>query len=160
MRKKKTAVISTLLAVAAVFVCSGGLCWAISISATGNWNETIGSSPPLAGDDLPNTCESASNVISINITATSGTWALTVKKIDSKWHGNLHLWIKRTSDGSGTGSISNGSSYQEVTGIDQAFFNGNGDRSGVNIQLKLTGVSIQVPPDSYMTAVYYTVSDT
>jgi hypothetical protein len=159
MRKKK-AVTYTLLAASAVFVCSGGLCWAISISANGSWTETIGAPPPAAGDDLPNTCESASNVISINITATSSNWGLTVKKIDSKWHSNLHLWVKRTSDGSGTGSISGGSSYIEATDTDNAFFNGNGDRNNVNIQLKLTGVSIHVPPDTYTTTVYYTVSDT
>jgi len=158
MRKKK-AVTNTLLAVSAVFLCSGGLCWAISITATGSWSETIGSPPPAAGSDLPNTCESASNAISINITTTSGNWGLTVKKIDSKWHANLHLWVKRTSDGSGSGSISGGSSYQEATDIDNAFFNGNGDRNNVTIQLQLTGVSIQVPPDTYTTTVYYTVSD-
>ncbi len=158
MRKKK-AVTCTLLAVSAVFVCSGGLCWAISISATGSWSETIGSPPPAAGSDLPNTCESTTNVISINITATSDNWGLTVKKINSKWHDNLHLWVKRTSDGSGSGSISGGSSYIEATDIDNDFFNGNDDRSGINIQLKLTGISIQVPPDTYTATVYYTVSD-
>ena len=157
MRKK--AFTYTLLTVSVLFLCSGGLCWAISISATGSWTETIGDPPPAAGDDLPNTRESASNVTSINITGTIGNWGLTVKKIDSKWHGNLHLWVQRTSDGSGTGSISGGSSYQEVTDIDNAFFNGNGDRSSVNIQLQLRGVSIQVPPDTYTTTVYYTVSD-
>ena len=158
MRKKK-AVTYTLLAVSAVLVCSGGLCWAISISATGSWSETTGSPPPAAGSDLPNTCESTTNAISINITATNGNWGLTVKKINSKWHDSLHLWVKRTSDGSGSGSISGGSSYQETTDIDSDFFNGNGDRSNVNIQLKLTGVSIQVPPDTYTATVYYTVSD-
>jgi hypothetical protein len=157
MRKK--AFTYTLLTVSTLFLCSGGLCWAISISATGSWNETIGSPPPAAGSDLPNTCESASNAISINITSTSGNWGLTVRKIDSKWHDNLHLYIKRASNGTGTGTISGGSSYQEVTDIYQNFFSGNSDRNNVSVQFELTGVSIQVPPDTYTTTVYYTVSD-
>jgi len=160
MRKKK-AVTYALLAVSAVFLCSGGLCWAISISAPGSWSQTIDASNLTggAGSNLNNTYQSDPAAVSITITATSGNWGLTVKRIDSKWHNNLHLWVKRTSDGSGSGSISGGSSYQEVTDIDQAFFNGNGDRSDVNIQLQLTGVSIQVPSDTYTATVYYTVSD-
>ncbi len=97
--------------------------------------------------------------MSIDITATSGNWGLDVKKIDTNWHSNLHLHVKRTSDGTGSGTISGGDSYQEVTDIDQSFFSGNSDRSNVNVQLKLTGVSIQVPPDTYTTTIYYTVFD-
>jgi hypothetical protein len=159
MRKKK-ALIYTLLSVSAVFLCSGGLCWAIAISVTGgSWSETIGSPPPPAGSNLPNTRESTTNAISINITSTNGNWGLTVNKTNIKWHDNLHLWVKRTSDGSGLGSISGGSSYVEATDIGNAFFNGNGDRSNVNIQLQLTGISIQVPPDTYTATIYYTVTD-
>ena len=156
---KKKAFTYALLTVSALFLCSGGLCWAISISATGIWSETIGSPPPAAGNDLPNTRESATNAISINITSTSGNWSLTVEKIDSKWHNNLHLYVKRTSDGTPSGNISGGSSYQEVENTAQPFFNGNGDKSNVSVQLELTGISIQVPPDTYTTTVRYTVSD-
>jgi hypothetical protein len=160
MRKKKT-VTNTLLAVSAVFLCSGGLCWAISITTTGSWSQTIDASNLTggAGSNLNDTYQSDPAAVSITITATSGNWALTVKKIDSKWHGNLHLWVKRTSEGEPSGNISGGTSYQEVGDTDLAFFNGTGDKSNVTIRLQLTGVSIQVPPDSYMTAVYYTVSD-
>jgi hypothetical protein len=140
-------------------VCGGEICWALSITALGSWSETIGVPPPIAGNDLPNTSESDSAAVSITITATIGNWGLNVKKINSHWHDNLHLHIKRTSDGTGSGSISGGTSYQEVTDIDLPFFNGKGDRSNVNVQLELTGVSIQVPPDVYSATVYYTVSD-
>ena len=145
----------------ASFVCSGGICWAISITATGSWSETIDASDLQAGagSDLISTYESAADTVSIDITATSGNWGLDVKKIDTNWHSNLHLHVKRTSDGTGSGTISGGDSYQEVTDIDQSFFSGNSDRSNVNVQLKLTGVSIQVPPDTYTTTIYYTVFD-
>ena len=133
----------------------------ISITVTGSWSETINASDLQAGagSDLISTYESAADAGSIDITETSGNWAVDVKKVDTNWHSNLHLHIKRTSDGSGSGSISGGVSYQEVTDIDQSFFSGDGDRSSVNVQLKLTGISIQVAPDTYTATVYYTVYD-
>lgn len=144
-----------------LLVCCGGICWAISITATGSWSETIDASDLTAGagSNLIDTCQSAADAVSIDIAATSGNWKLDVKKINSNWHDDLHLYIQRTSDGAGPGSISGGDSYQEITDIDINFFSGNGDRSNVSVQLKLTGVSIQVPPGVYTAAVYYTVSD-
>ena len=133
----------------------------ISITVTGSWSETINASDLQAGagSDLISTYESAAAAGWINITETSGNWAVDVKKVDTNWHSNLHLHIQRTSDGNGSGSIAGGVSYQELTDIDQSFFSGSDDRSNVNVQLKLTGVSIQVPPDTYTTTIYYTVSD-
>jgi len=157
----KTVVQYIIPALLALLVCYGGICWAISITATGNWSETIDASDLTAGagSNLIDTYQSAADAVSMDIAATSGNWKLDVKKINSNWHDNLHLYIQRTSDGTGPGSISGGDSYLEVTDIDITFFSGNGDRSNVNVRLKLTGVSVQVPPGVYTAAVYYTVSD-
>jgi hypothetical protein len=95
----------------------------------------------------------------IDISITAGNWALDVKKLDATWHNNLHLYIMRTSDGSGLGTISGGATYQELTDANLSFFSGSNDRSNINIQLKLTGVTITVPPNVYNTTVYYTVYD-
>lgn len=148
-------------AFAAFILCTSGICWAISITVTGSWSETIDESDLQggAGSDLIDTYESAANAGIIDISATIGDWGLDVKKVDTNWHGDFHLYAKRTSDGTGSGSISGGDTYQEVTNTDASFFSGNDDRSNVDIQLQLTGVSIQVPPDIYTTTVYYTVSD-
>ena len=157
---KKASQYVTLIVLASL-VCSGGICWAISITATGSWSETIDASDLQAGagSDLISTYESAADAVIIDITDTSGAWGLDVKKIDTNWHSNLHLHVKRTSDGQGPGSISGGTSYQEVTDTDLSFFSGDRWRSDVDIQLKLTGVSIQVPLDTYTTTVYYTIFD-
>jgi hypothetical protein len=80
-----------------------------------------------------------------------------VKKSDTNWHANFQLYVRRTSDGSGSGSISGGTSYQEITDTDQSFFNGTLDRSNITGQLELTGVTVQIPVDTYTTTVYYTV---
>jgi hypothetical protein len=145
-----------------LLVCSGGICWAISITVTGDWSEIIDSGDLQggAGSNLKSSYESVDGAISIDIAETGGDWWVNVKKIDTKWHSNLHLYVQRTTDGTGLGSIAGDLKvYQEVTNSDQGFFSGSLDRSGINIQLKLIGVSIQVPPDSYETTVWYTVSD-
>lgn len=157
----RNVVLYIFLALLSSLMCSGGICWAISIAVTGSWSETIDALDleDGAGSNLISTYESAADAVSINISSTVGNWGLDVKKIDTNWHSNLHLQVKRTSDGTGSGSISGGDVYQEVADTDHSFFGGNSDRSDVKVRLKLTGVSVQVPPGIYTTTVYYTVSD-
>lgn len=158
----KTAVPYIIPALLAVVICYGGVCWAIGITATGSWSQTIDASNLTggAGTDLNSTYQSASNAVVIDIIGAGSTWGVAVKKITSNWHSSLHLSVKRTSDGTGVGTISGGTSYQEVTDIDQSFFSGNRSRANVNVQFQLTGVSIQVPPGVYTATVYYTVTGT
>jgi len=137
---------------------------AISIEVTGDWSETTIDYTDLlagAGSDLKNPYESAVAAVSIDILDANGNWGVSVKADTDPpdWHSNLHLHVKRTSEGTGSGSISGGDAYLEVTDTDQDFFSGSLSRSGINVQLMLTGVSIQVPPDVYSTTVYYTVLD-
>ncbi len=137
---------------------------AISITLTGGWSETIDENDLQAGagSDLIDTYESDSDAVSISISEATGaedTWRVDVKKVDTNWHGNFILYVKRTSDGTG-GSVSGGTSYQQMTDTYQSFFSGSDDVSGINVQLKLSGVSIQIPLDIYTTTVYYTVVDT
>jgi len=155
----KTAKAISLVAAASLVYCA--LCWGITIAVTGSWSETIDASDLAAGagSDLLSTYESPVDAMSIDISATAGNWGLDVKRIDSNWHGSLYLYAQRTSDGTGSGTITGGESYTEVTTTDQSFFSGNDDRSNVTVQLKLTGVSIQVPIDVYTTSIYYTVTD-
>jgi len=159
--KLKKLIRYVVLALLSSLIFRGGICWPISIIVTGNWYETIDASDLQAGagSDLISTYESASDTVSIDISSTAGNWGLDVKKVDDNWHSNLHLHAKRASDGTGSGTISGGDAYQEVTDTDLSFFSGSEDRSNVNVQLRLTGVSIQVPPDAYTATVYYTVSD-
>ncbi len=136
---------------------------AISISVTGTWSETVDKYDLIsgAGSDLTASYESATDQVSITVSNTSGagdSWRVDVRKVDTNWHSDLSLWVKRTGSGTG-GSVSGGSSYQQLTGSDQSFFTGSDDVSGITVQLKLSGMSVQVPPGSYTTTVYYTVVD-
>jgi len=132
----------------------------IEITSTGNWSVTIDSSNLIngAGSDLNSTYESTTYQVSLTISSTSGSWRVDVRKANTNWHTDLHLWVRRTGDGSG-GSVSNGTVYQELTGTDQPFFTGSDNVSGITLQLKLSGMSVQVPPDTYTATIYYTVVD-
>lgn len=140
---------------------SGGAGAAISITVTGSWSETIDELDLQAGagSDLIGTYESASDAVSISISGAVSTWRLDVKKVDTNWHSDLILWVRRTTVGTG-GTVSGGTDYLQVSGTDQPFISGSGDVSGIAVQLKLSGMSIQVPQDTYTTTVYYTALDT
>ena len=136
---------------------------AISITVTGAWFERIDKNDLIsgAGSDLKSAYTSVSGQVSIDISGTAGptdAWRVDVRKLDDNWNNNLHPYVRRTSDGSG-GSVSGGASYQSVTDINTSFFSGFGDVTGIKVQLRLTGVSIQIPPSSYSAVLYYTVVD-
>jgi len=154
-----------LLAVFGLIAALGaGVCDAIAITVTGSWSETINAADLVAGpgSDLQSTYESAADAASIDISGTAGggdTWRLDIDKTDTNWHGDFILYARRTSSGTG-GSVSGGGAYQQITGTTTTFFTGSDDVTGIHIQLKLEGVSIQVVPDTYTTTVRYTVVDT
>jgi len=163
--KIKTGILLLLCAIVLPLVLGGSASAAISISLAGLWSETVDASDLAggAGSNLISTYESASNQVSIDVSGTAGdsdTWRVDVKKTDTSWHSDLHLSLRRTSDGSGSGTIAGGASYQEATETFGEFFSGSGDRASINVQLKITGVSVNVPADSYSATVYYTVVDT
>lgn len=132
-----------------------------SIKVTGSWNEAIDSTDLQggAGTDLISTYESISNVCDIDITGgAKKDWRVDVNKTDTLWHANLHLYVRRTSDGTGGGTIAGGATYQEITDINQTFFTGYDNLRDITIQYQLTGVSVQILPNAYTTTVNYTIT--
>jgi len=134
---------------------------AINITVTGSWNLNITGDDLIsgAGSDLKSSYESDKNAITIDITNTEKNWRVDVCKSDTNWPSNFHLYVKRTSNGSGPGNISGGTTYQEVIDTDKYFFSGEEKRRRINVQLKLSGVSIAIPPDTYITTIIYTVTE-
>jgi hypothetical protein len=138
---------------------------ALDLSTTGGWTETINELDLVsgAGSDLIDTYESATDATSMTISSCTGdtdNWQLLVRRIDhAGWYGDFTLYVKRTSEGEGTGSISGGLSYIEITTTDTQLFSGAGDRSNISIQYKLTGMSINVLPDTYSETITFTVDD-
>jgi hypothetical protein len=68
--------------------------------------------------------------------------------------------VRRDTDGSGDGSVLGGNSFIEITGSDNHFFSGAGDRSGISLSYQLTGMAVTIPPGFYNTTVIFTVVDT
>jgi hypothetical protein len=138
----------------------GGEAWAIKMGIVGSWSLTIDATDLQAGagSDLTNNYESASGAVTLDVFQTAVAWRVDVKRVDTFWHADLVLWVKRTGDGSSPNS--GGTEYMEVTTVDQAFFTGADDSRTIPLQFKLSGVSISVPPDSYSTTIYYTAVET
>jgi hypothetical protein len=137
----------------------------IDISATGGWSETVNETDLIsgAGSNLVDTYESNTNASTITISNCiddQDEWKLNVKRDDTGgWPISLILYVKRTSDGNGQGSVSGGLSYIEITTTDNQFFSGAGDRAGINLQYKLSGMSVGVTPANYNTTITFTVVD-
>ena len=154
-----------LFVLLAGLICPGDKAEAMDIIATGNWSSTIDASDLVAGpgSDLISTYQSNSDQTLLTVSNTTGNddvWRVDVKRTDTNWHNDFVFYVKRTGDGTGGGSITGGNTYQEVGTTNSSFFSGSGDRSNITIQLQLSGMSIQVPPDTYSTTITCTVVDT
>jgi len=126
----------------------------------GGWSETIDSGDLVAGagTDIRSPIESGSAELRVDVSNASGaSWTINLRRRDLSWPSGVALAARRTTDGSGAGSISGGASYQTITALDQALFSGSGDRSGIGIQLKLEGLSVQHAPAFYETSLTYSI---
>ncbi|MBA3028297.1 MAG: hypothetical protein FP816_05700 [Desulfobacteraceae bacterium] len=124
--------------------------------------KTINSSELIFGPEiiLPSTYTSSSNAVTMNINANGNeSWMVHVSKNNSIWDPRLRLYIRRTGNGSGTGTISGGTSFQEITSLNQTFFSGRKKYSNIPVQFQLTGVSLYIPPSSNITTITYTITE-
>lgn len=143
-------------------ICLPGWIKAIELSALGEWVKIVGSTELImgAGSELRSSYMSAENATTLNINRARGKdyyWRVEVKRIDVNWPSGLTLYVRRTSDGIGYGSISGGTTFIPISSINQIFFEGSDNRSSINCQYKLDGVSIDISPGSYITTIIYTV---
>ena len=132
---------------------------AIQVTVTGNWTLVIDETDLQAGpgSDLNPQYSSASDQITVNITNTGKNWTVYIQGSFSNWHSDLSLDIMRTSNGTGPGTISGGTSWLQVTSSSQQFFIGSKRRDNVYVQCRLNGMSVQIPPDTYTATVIYTI---
>jgi hypothetical protein len=143
----------------------------ISTGAAG-WTVTIPAAPspvPAAGRDFTTTTyTSATNktVLRVNSPFTGGMtgWIVYVRRTyTATWGANLHLWIRRTSNGTPAGHLVGPLNvYQEIKNVDAEFFRCTTQTQVTTIrcQLQITGVSAPVlatPND--LTSVTYTVTE-
>ena len=132
----------------------------VSIRVGGRWTLNLDENDLTGGPgtDFPDTWESASDLIDIDITKTDNTWEVEISKSDATWPSQVNIYARRTTDGTGDGTITGGTTYQEITDIDEPFFSGTDDRTNVKVQIKLEGVTVGMNLDDYDTTISYTAT--
>lgn len=150
-----------LRALASLAVLAVPAVHAADIVVTGNWFQSINQAALTAGagTDVSDPIESASGVITLDVTNTLGaSWTVQIARTDLSWPPAVVVAARRTSDGSGGGSISGGAAYVTASSAPQQFFTGTGDRTGIRIQLRSTGLSVRnVSPGTYSTRLTYSI---
>lgn len=131
------------------------------VSSMGNWTELINSSDLTAGagSNLASQYESISGSTTIDIVNTAGSsWRIFARRSGGTWHDSFSLSLRRTSDGSGSGAILGGASHVQLSTLDTEIFTGTGDRNGIAVQFKLTGMSTDIAPNIYSSGIIFTVA--
>lgn len=130
-----------------------------SINITGQWNYTIPTSAITeAGEDFSGTYESSVNQLYLNVTH-NHKWAVSVKKNNIVWNDNILIWIHRTGNGYGRGNIKGGENYIDIPNHEVGFVTGNKEQYDVPLQLQLSGVSVTIPANNYITEIVFTLTD-
>lgn len=151
------------LALLAALVSAPSL--AADLSVTGTWSVALDASDLQAGagSDLSTEQQSASAEVVLDVSglaAASDAWRVEVSRADVGWPPGVRLWVTRSGAGTGPGSVGGGTGWIEVTGLPTPFFSGAGDRAGIGVRLRLTGLSVGLSPDAFASNVTYTVVDT
>lgn len=133
-----------------------------NVSSNGFWTEVINASDLVAGagSDLTSQYENSSGTTTLRIFNTggiSGAWRILARRSDGTWHGNFVLSVRRTTNGNGQGNVTGGTSYIPLTTLDTEIFSGNGNVNNISVQYKLTGMSKNVPPNTYSSSIIFTL---
>ena len=137
---------------------------ALTFSVTGGWNLTIDGTDLAgpAGSDLNPTYTSVANAVVMDVTEAVDqfeAWYIDINKTDVSWDGSLTISAIRTTDGTGLGTISGGTALLEITDTAQRFFQGTGNRSSIQMQLQLDGVSVTLGNATFTVDIVYTLLD-
>lgn len=137
---------------------------ALDLEVTGDWTNTLDVSDLKngIGSNFTSPQLSANNqtILEImNCIDDSDNWQINVRRSDSNWHPNLVMQVKRRSDGRGSGTITDGGAWRDITESDQYFFSGSGDRTKIKIKYRVQNVTMEIPVGTKMTTIHYTVID-
>jgi len=155
----KTPQIAALIAIILSPLVCAGQARATDILAVGGWSATA----QIIGTEIVSTYESATNATLLTIADAPGAWSVDVRRTDHLWDPGLVLSLRRTGNGSGgsggSGGISGGTRYQEITPTGASFIQGARNRFDIPIQMRISGVSVDIPAGTYSTTITYTVVD-
>ncbi|WAC14698.1 hypothetical protein [Dyadobacter pollutisoli] len=150
-----------------LIVGASGFCQTIAIStstpAGGTWSVTsLSSSLTSAGSNYTHVEESSASHTMLKVTALLLYSVSAHQNVTSNWDSSLLLSIKRTGNGTGSGTIANGTDYIQLTTSPQTFFTGSLglglSRDNIPVQYKITGLSVMLPVKTYTTTIQYTIT--
>ncbi|MEN3370008.1 MAG: hypothetical protein V7609_2151 [Verrucomicrobiota bacterium] len=132
---------------------------AADLSSIGSWSESLTAANLVsgAGSDLQNQIESVSGVTALTISNAPGPWSVRARLSSSQWNSNFTLFVRRSSAGSGSGTISGAEGYIEITGSDSEIFSGSENRGSISLQFKLTGLAGNISVATYLSSIIFTV---
>ena len=163
MRKRN--VMRPVAGTAVRFLLAAFVAWnlaqAATITITGSWSRVIGAGDLTGGpgSNLTATYTSATNQVLMGVTgAGNRNWRVDVRRIDTIWHADFVLSIRRTNNGTaGPGTVTGGTNYLQITATSQTFVTGRRNRTGITLQERLNGVSVSIPATAYTTTILFTV---
>ena len=112
-----------------------------------------------AGTDFNSPVTSDVLIAVLAISNTGGaSWTLQIAREgnEMQWPASVSVALKR-SGGSAEAGISDGLSYQSLTSDPQTFFSGTGDYATVEIFLRLDGVTVSTPHESFSLTIRYSI---
>lgn len=149
---------------------TSGQVWSqLVISQVSNWQEDLDatdlSTPEEAGADLNGTLQTASNYNQLDILNVASTqdWKISVSKSDINWPAAFVPYVQRTANGvpcgscAGVNTITSPSGYLQITNLEQDFIFGSGEVTGIDVQFRVTGISLTVDADNYSTEIIFTL---
>ena len=139
------------------------------ISQVSNWQEDLDATdlltPEEAGEDLNPVLQTVANYNQLDIlnVASTQNWKITVSKSDINWPAAFLPYVQRTSNGipcgtcSGVNTVTSPSGYLQITNLEQDFIFGSGEVTNIDVQFRVTGISLTVDADNYSTEIIFTL---
>lgn len=110
------------------------------------------------GEDLSSDMESADKInLDVKKLQKNAYWSITVSKNDINWNNSIKIYVRRTTDGNGAGSVWGGQNYIQINNVPSNFLNGYEKLNNIYLQYKISGVDVTLPADSYYTDIVYTL---
>ncbi|MGQ9729935.1 MAG: hypothetical protein ACUVX8_01555 [Candidatus Zipacnadales bacterium] len=98
------------------------------------------------------------SAVLLNITGMSSQlagWRVEIRRADMDWPRGMRLWVRRTGDGMGSGRVWGPSRFTEITPTGVLLCIGQGDRIGIPLQFRITGLSFDIPVGTHTTSIAY-----
>jgi hypothetical protein len=163
-------VFSKIAIIALCSIAGAGL-WAqpslaVSPKASGGWNFIVGKDniPGGPGGNVTGDYESPVDAETLTVgacTSAADAWRIDIKKTDALWDSDLVISARIRNPGTGDGTLTSFGTYQVLTDTSMPFLSGTGNRTGIAIQLKVSGISIsRIQAGRYLADLVYTVTDT